>query len=198
MLAERESRCDLHGGERLKNRNGKLWRNGRESRFQFSLCCESERPTPLHETSQEGTTVLTSQMNTRRLHDAQQTQQSRERGCPLSCASTQYPEGTQAHGEEEEETGAGWQVLGVVLRNPEHCPGDLLASHSIPTLLCRDSVGENEEDMMGRSTVSSDPAPDGSGHAGPLQVSSVYKASMSATCGNWPGFSKCPSLLAWP
>ena len=70
--------------------------------------------------------MLTSQMNTRRLQGAQQTQQSTERGCPLSCASTQYPEGTQAHGEEEEETGAGWQVLGMLLRNPEHCPGDVI------------------------------------------------------------------------
>ena len=36
------------------------------------------------------------------------------------------PAGTQAHGEEEEETGAGWQVLGMLLRNPEHCPGDVI------------------------------------------------------------------------
>ena len=50
---------------------------------------------------------------------------------------------------------------------------------------------------MGRSSVSRDPALDGSGHIDPLQVSSVYKASMSVTCGNWPGFSKCPGPICW-
>lgn len=50
---------------------------------------------------------------------------------------------------------------------------------------------------MFRSTVSSDTAPDGSGHTDPLQVSSVCKASMSVTCGNWPGFSKCPGPVCW-
>lgn len=111
-------------GERLKNRNGKLWGNGRLIFSSLSAVNLRGLPCSMRQAGGDHCAHVTDG-HTEAPRCTANTPKHRAWVSPELCFFT-APAGTQAHGEEEEETGAGWQVLGMLLRNPEHCPGDVI------------------------------------------------------------------------
>lgn len=88
----------------------------------------------------------------------------------------------------------------MILRNPDGCPEDIvcLILTQFPSFFVGTVSGGNEEEVMGVNTLPAAMLPWMAVATQILcQVSSVYKASKSVPCGNWPGFSKCPDPVPW-